>query len=115
MKKYPENYNNFSLDYEDIEDNVEYIEREDEFDGTLDLPLTKPKKETKEVKLAFEPQAEEDIDILKAEDEGKFDLDELLYLPAIPMSLARYEEEYYPASSESSDEGQLNIDTSDDV
>ncbi|KAJ8453034.1 hypothetical protein Cgig2_014797 [Carnegiea gigantea] len=80
-KDYTENWSAFAPDFKELEENEEYVEREDEFDI---VPETEKFKESV-------VNQDEEVDILTVENDSTFSdseisQDELCYLPAIPCA-----------------------------
>lgn len=78
-KDYTENWSAFAPDFKELEENEEYVEREDEFDI---MPETEKVKES-------EVNQDEEVDILTVEHDSTFSdsdmsQEELCFLPAIP-------------------------------
>lgn len=78
-KDYTENWSAFAPDFKELEENEEYIEREDEFDI---MPETEKVKES-------EANQDEEVDIITAEHDSTFSdsdmsQEELCFIPAIP-------------------------------
>ncbi|KAF4384746.1 hypothetical protein F8388_004053 [Cannabis sativa] len=78
-KDYTENWSAFAPDFKELEENEEYVEREDEFDL---IPETEKVKES-------DANEDDDVDIVTVEKDSAFSdsdmsLEELCFLPAIP-------------------------------
>lgn len=79
-KDYTENWSAFAPDFKELEENEEYVEKEDEFDLMPELEKTKPSK----------TDEEEEVDIMTADKIAAFsesdDSDDGLYfLPTVPI------------------------------
>lgn len=79
-KDYTENWSAFAPDFKELEENEEYVEREDEFDVVPD---------TQKVKK-LEMNLDDDVDILTVEKDSTFSdsdvsQDELIFLPTDPL------------------------------
>lgn len=78
-KDYTENWSAFAPDFKELEENEEYVEREDEFDINPEIEKVKES----------DVNQDEEIDIITVEDDSTFSdsdmsQDELCFLPAIP-------------------------------
>lgn len=78
-KDYTENWSAFAPDFKELEENEEYIEREDEFDL---MPETEKVKDT-------DVNEDDEVDIMTVENESVFSdsdmsQEELCFLPAVP-------------------------------
>ncbi|KAK4750286.1 hypothetical protein SAY87_027735 [Trapa incisa] len=87
-KDYTENLSAFAPDFKELEENEEYVEREDEFDL---MPETEKVKES-------DVNEDDPIDILRVEDDSAFSdsdmsQDELCFLPAVPCPEAPEQQE----------------------
>ncbi|XP_077233403.1 transducin/WD40 repeat-like superfamily protein [Tasmannia lanceolata] len=93
-KDYTENWSAFAPDFKELEENEEYVEREDEFDL---MPETEKMKE-------LDVNEDEEVDVVTVEKDSAFsDSDmseeELCFLPAIPSPDVPEEQDKYVASS----------------
>ncbi|KAJ0973779.1 hypothetical protein J5N97_015744 [Dioscorea zingiberensis] len=92
-KDYTENWSAFAPDFKELEENEEYIEREDEFDL---VPDTEKVKES-------EINEDEEVDIMTVEKDSAFSdseasQEELCFLPSIPSPDVPEQQDKYPAS-----------------
>ncbi|KAH7652445.1 COMPASS component SWD1 protein [Dioscorea alata] len=92
-KDYTENWSAFAPDFKELEENEEYIEREDEFDL---VPDTEKVKES-------EINEDDEVDIMTVEKDSTFSdseasQEELCFLPAIPSPDVPEQQDKYPAS-----------------
>ncbi|KAL8128481.1 hypothetical protein V2J09_017636, partial [Rumex salicifolius] len=93
-KDYTENWSAFAPDFKELEENEEYVEREDEFDI---VPETEKVKES-------DVNEDEDVDIMTIEKDSAFSdsdmsQEELCFLPAIPSPDEPEQQERYVGSS----------------
>ncbi|KAJ6822855.1 protein RBL isoform X1 [Iris pallida] len=93
-KEYVENWSAFAPDFKELEENEEYIEREDEFDLFPDTENLK----------ALDINLDEDVDIMTVEKDSAFsDSDaseeELRFLPSFPVPDVPDQQDKCPASS----------------
>ncbi|MCL7025047.1 hypothetical protein MKW94_028695 [Papaver nudicaule] len=110
-KDYTENWSAFAPDFKELEENEEYVEREDEFDL---MP------ETEKVKHSGVNE-DEDVDILTVEKESALsDSDmseeELCFLPAVPSpDVLELQDKYVGGSSKMIDSNQSGSPLSDEA
>ncbi|EXB97685.1 Retinoblastoma-binding protein 5 [Morus notabilis] len=94
-KDYTENWSAFAPDFKELEENEEYVEREDEFDL---IPETEKAKE-------INANEDDEVDIVTVEKDSAFSdsdmsQDELCFLPAIPSpDMAEQQEKCIESSS----------------
>ncbi|XP_010271571.1 PREDICTED: protein RBL [Nelumbo nucifera] len=93
-KDYTENWSAFAPDFKELEENEEYVEREDEFDL---MPETEKVKES-------DINEDEEVDIMTVEKDSSFSdsdisVEELCFLPAIPCPDVPEQQDKYIGSS----------------
>lgn len=93
-KDYTENWSAFAPDFKELEENEEYVEREDEFDI---VPETEKVKDS-------DVNEDEDVDIMTIEKDSAFSdsdmsQEELCFLPAVPSPDEPEQHETYVGSS----------------